>query len=151
MGKGRRLSMGSNAHQEVFEPEHESDLLMEMRQQDNRIERHLLEKLDNGIKWYIVVKAQFKKMVKNEDGVLVERTEISHLSTPTFRAINQMDIENDLPSAYKDLFNVFDLKIVPIGNRIDTFDSKRLSALADQLWSDICLNFINFICGLDLL
>ena len=50
-----------------------TDLLLEMRQQGNPIRDHLLEKLGKGMKWYIVVEAQFKKMVTTDQGTLEER------------------------------------------------------------------------------
>ena len=68
VGRGRRQALGGHAQQEIFEPENDSDLLLEMRQQENRIRKHLISKLNNGMKWYILIKAQFKKIVKTDDG-----------------------------------------------------------------------------------
>ena len=108
VGRGRRQSLGGHAQQEIFKPENDSDLLLEMRQQENRIQQHLIAKLNNGMKWYIVVVAQFKKMVTTDQGTLEERMQSNHLSTPTFTAYNQLDIDIDLPTAYKNLFTKFD-------------------------------------------
>ena len=60
------------------------------------------------MKWYIVVVAQFKTMVTTDQGTLEERMQSNHLSTPTFKAFNQLDIDTDLPTAYKNLFTKFD-------------------------------------------
>ena len=79
-----------------------------MRQQENRIRQHLIAKLDNGMKWYIVVVAQFKKMITTDQGTLEERMQSSHISSQTFKAFNQLDIDTDLPTAYKNLFTKFD-------------------------------------------
>ena len=49
------------------------------------------------MKWYIVIEAQFKKMVTTDQGTLEERVQSIHLSTPTFKAFNQLDIDTDLP------------------------------------------------------
>ena len=84
-----------------------TDLLLEIRQQENRIRQLLIAKLDNGMKWYIVVVAQFKKMVTTNQGMLEERMQSNHLSTPTCKAFNQLDIDTDLPAAYKNLFTKF--------------------------------------------
>ena len=108
MGRGRRQSLGGHAQQEIFKPENDSDLLLEMRQQENRIRQHLITKLNHGMKWYIVIVAQFKKMVTTDQGTLEERMLNIHLSTPTFKAFNQLDIDTDLPTAYKNLFTKFD-------------------------------------------
>ena len=108
VGRGRRESLGGHAQQEIFKPENDSDLLLEMRQQENRIRQHLMAKLDNGMKWYIVVVAQFKKMITTDQGTLEERMQSSHLSSQTFKAFNQLDIDTDLPTAYKNLFTKFD-------------------------------------------
>ena len=108
VGRGRRQSLGGHAQQEIFKPENDSDLLLEMRQQENPIRQHLIAKLNNGMKWYIVVEAQFKKMVSTDQGTLEERMQNNHLSTPTFKAFNQLDIDTDLPTAYKNLFTKFD-------------------------------------------
>ena len=108
VGRGRRQSLGGHAQQEIFKPENDSDLILEMRQQENRIRQHLITKLNNGMKWYIVIVAQFKKMVTTDQGTLEERMQNNHLSTPTFKAFNQLDIDTDLPTAYKNLFTKFD-------------------------------------------
>ena len=60
------------------------------------------------MKWYIVIVAQFKKMVTTDQGSLAERMQSNHLSTPTFKAFNQLDIDTDLSTAYKNLFTKFD-------------------------------------------
>ena len=80
----------------------------QMRQQENPIRQHLIAKLNHGINWYIVIVAQFKKMVTTDQGTLEERMQNNHLSTPTFKAFNQLDIDTDLPTAYKNLFVKFD-------------------------------------------
>ena len=51
-----------------FQPENEKDLLREIKEQDNPIRNHLVEKLDKGVKWYIIVFAEFKKDVVAADG-----------------------------------------------------------------------------------
>ena len=81
---------------------------LDVWQQENRIRQDLIAKLDNGMKWYIVVVAQFKKMVTTDQGTLEERMQSNHLSTPTFKAFNQLDIDADLPTAYQNLFTKFD-------------------------------------------
>ena len=108
VGRGRRESLGGHAQQEIFKPENDSDLLLEMRQQENRIRQHLIAKLDNGMKWYIVVVAHFKKMITTDQRTLEERMQSSHLSSQTFKAFNQLDIDTDLSTAYKNLFTKFD-------------------------------------------
>ena len=108
VGRGRRRSLGGHVQQEIFKAENDADLLLEMRQQEKSIRQHLLLKLNNGMKWYIIISAQFKKIVQAEDGTMVEKLESNFLSTQTFKAFNQMDIDNDLPTAYKDLFTKFD-------------------------------------------
>ena len=95
VGRGRR-------------PENDSDLILEMLQQENRIRQHLITKLNDGKKWYIVVVAQFKKMVTTDQGTLEKRMQNNHLSTQTFKAFNQLDIDTGLPTAYKNLFTKFD-------------------------------------------
>ena len=49
-----------------------------------------------------------KKMVTTDQGTLEERMQNNHLSTQTFKAFNQVDIDTDLPTAYKNLFTKFD-------------------------------------------
>ena len=68
VGRGRRQSLGGHAQQE-----NDSDLLLEMRQQENRIRQHLIAKLDNGMKWYIIVFAEFKKDALVADGTMTEK------------------------------------------------------------------------------
>ena len=107
VGRGRRESLGGHAQQGIFKPENDQDLLKEIKEQDNPIRDHLLKKLGKGIKWYIVVVAQFKKMVTTDQGTLEERMQSNNLSSQTFTAYNQMDIDMDLPTAYKNLFTKF--------------------------------------------
>ena len=106
--RGRRQSLGGHAQQEIFKPKNDSDLLLEMRQQENRIRQHLIAKLNHGMKWYIVIVAQFEKMVTTDQDKLEERMQNNHLSTPTFKAFNQLDIDTNFPTAYKNLFSKFD-------------------------------------------
>ena len=106
VGRGRRQSLSGHAQQEIFKPENDSHLLLEMRQQENRIRQHLIAKLNHGMKWYIVFVAQFKKMVTTDQGTLEEPMQNNYLSTSTFKPFNQPDI--DFPTAYKNLFTKFD-------------------------------------------
>ena len=68
--RGRRQSLGGHAQQEIFKPENDSDFLLEMRQQENRIRQHLIIKLNLGMQWYIVIAAKFRKMVTTDKGTL---------------------------------------------------------------------------------
>ena len=101
MGRGRRQSLGGHAQQEIFKAENDSDLILEMRPHKNRIRQIQIQ-------WYIVIVAQFKKIVTTDQGTLEERMQNNHLSTPTSKAFNQLDIDTDLPTAYKNLFTKFD-------------------------------------------
>ena len=49
VGRERRQSLGGHAQQEMFKPEKDSNLLLEMRQQENRIRQQLIAKLNNGM------------------------------------------------------------------------------------------------------
>ena len=108
VGRGRRQSLGGHAQQEIFKPENEKDLLQEMRQQENRIRQHLIAKLNHGMKWYIIVFAEFKKDALAADGTITEQKREDYISSQTFTTYNQTDIDMDLPTAYKDLFTKFD-------------------------------------------
>ena len=108
VGRGRRQSLGGHAQQEIFKPENDSDLLQEMQQQENHIRQHLIAKLNHGMKWYIIVFAEFKKDVVAADGTITEQKREDYLSSQTFTTYNQTDIDMDLPTAYKDLFTKFD-------------------------------------------
>ena len=85
-----------------------TDLLQVMRQQVNRIRQHLIAKLNHGMKWYIIVFAEFKKDALAADGTMIEQKREDYISSQTFTAYNQTDIDMDLPTAYKDLFTKFD-------------------------------------------
>ena len=81
------------------------------RKCDNRkivSKQHLIAKLNHGMKWYIIVFAEFKKDVVAADGTITEQKREDYLSSQTFTAYNQTDIDMDLPTAYKDLFTKFD-------------------------------------------
>lgn len=108
VGRGRRTSLGGFAQTEIFKPKNDQDLLKEIKQQDNPIKSHLLERLEKSMKWYIVVFAEFKKEIPNADGTITEEKRQNYISTQTFQAFNKHDIETDLPTAYKDLFSKFD-------------------------------------------
>ena len=60
------------------------------------------------MKWYIVIVAQFMKIVTTDQGTLEERMQKNHLSTPTLQAFNQLDIDIDLLTACKNLFTKYD-------------------------------------------
>ena len=47
-------------------------------------------------------------MVTTDQGTLKEHMQNNHLSTPTFKAFNQLDIDTNLPTSYKNLFTKFD-------------------------------------------
>ena len=86
--------------------------MKEIKEQDNPIRDHLLEKLGKGMKWYIIVFAEFKKDALAADGTMTEqkREREDYISSQTFTTYNQMDFDMDLPTAYKDLFVKFDIQ-----------------------------------------
>ena len=47
-------------------------------------------------------------MVTTDQGTLEERMQNNHLSTPTFKAFHQLDIDTYLPTAYKNIFTKFE-------------------------------------------
>ena len=50
----------------------------------NRIRQHLVAKLDNGMKWYIIVFAEFKKDVLAADGTKTEQKREDYISFVSF-------------------------------------------------------------------
>ena len=93
---------------QTFEPLNDQDLMSEMKLQENRISQHLIERLEKGMKWYIVVEAVFRKSSVTEDGTLQEVTKEHFISSQTFTAFNRHNLDEDLPRAYQDLFVKFD-------------------------------------------
>ena len=108
VGRGRRTSLGSRAQIETFKPQNTQDLLREIKEQEMPIRDHLIDRLHNLLKWYIVVFAEFKRDVPTGDGTITEETRQDYISSPTFTAYNTMDIDQDLPTAFKELFSKFD-------------------------------------------
>ena len=108
VGRGRRTSLGSRAQVEMFEPQNTKDLLREMKEQEHALRDHLIERLHKLMKWYIVVYAEFKRDIPTGDGTITEQTRQDYISSPTFTAYNTMDIDQDLPTAFKELFSKFD-------------------------------------------
>jgi hypothetical protein len=108
VGRGRRQALGSHAQHEIFSPRYGHDLLLELKYQQENIKNHLLAKLNNGLKWYIVVQAEFSKMDRLEDGTLKVAQTTNFLSSPTFTAYNTMDFDQDVPTALQELFKQFD-------------------------------------------
>ena len=101
VGRGRRTSLGSRAQIETFKPQNTQDLLREIKEQEMPIRDHLIDRLHNLLKWYIVVFAEFKRDVPTGDGTITEETRQDYISSPTFTAYNTMDIDQDLPTAFK--------------------------------------------------
>ena len=108
VGRGRRASLGSRAQIETFKPQNTQDLLREIKEQEIPIRDHLIDRLHKLMKWYIVVHAEFKRDIPTGDGTIVEETRQDYISSPTFIAYNTMDIDQDLPTAFKELFSKFD-------------------------------------------
>ena len=102
VGRGHRAAMNGAAEIETFQPTHEFDLLMELKEKEAAFKEHLKSKLVVGqnLKWYMVVCALFSRETPDENGEIKKQTEESCISTETYTAQSAFQIDEQLPLAY---------------------------------------------------
>ena len=101
VGRGNRKALNGVAHIETFTPTNEYDLLMELKEKEAAFKQHLKSKIDgHGVKWYIIVCAIFSRETPDENGEIKRQIKEYCVSTETYTAFNEVDIDEQLPLAY---------------------------------------------------
>lgn len=104
VGRGSRKALNGIAHIETFQPTHEFDLLTELKEKETVFKEHLNSRInDNGIKWYIVICALFSRETPSPNGEIIKQTQEHCISTETYEAYNDIDVDEQIPSAYQHL------------------------------------------------